>query len=104
MIQTPTTTVQITFHTPSRANISRSSHLHERCLEGVPETVAQQMTEDFAAYQAERAGAERQKTYTYQHIKGEAATDDETFVALDFGEVVTIKAVEEAKNTETVKG
>ena len=103
MIRTQTT-VQITFRTPPRTNVPRSSTIHRRCLENVPRSTAQKMAEDFAAYQAERSRADRQKTYTYQPAGDESASDDEAFIALDFGEIVALHADGEEVSSTTKNG
>lgn len=91
MAQNPAKNVLITFRTPPRAGQPHSFSLHERCLEGVPQLTARQMTRDFAEYQAERSGAERQKVYRYQQGTGEERSPEEALVAIDFGEVVALR-------------
>ncbi|MFB6231685.1 MAG: hypothetical protein ABEL04_11070 [Salinibacter sp.] len=62
------------------------------------------MAEDFAAYQAGRSGADRQKMYTYQPAGNESASDDEALVALDFGEIVALHADGEEVSGTTKNG
>lgn len=95
MPQRSVTTVQITYRTPSRKNLSRSSFHHERQLESVPEPTARQMIRDFSAYQATRGGAKRHEVYTYQQIGLDGAADDEVVVALDFREIAALQTFEE---------
>jgi hypothetical protein len=62
----PVSTVNITFQPPMRTNLSRCSSPHRRNLKGVPQSTAQQMAQDFTAYQHEPSAIEEKKLYTYQ--------------------------------------
>ena len=87
----PISTVNITFQPPTRTNLSRCSSPHRRNLKGVPQSTAQQMAQDFTAYQHEPSAIEEKKLYTYQPSGQNAPPGDEVSVALDFGEIVTLE-------------
>lgn len=100
MSQRSATTVNITYQAPPRANLSRSSSRHERQLKGVPESVARQVLQDFAAYQASRDRAEQREVYTYQQRASEEASSEEVMVALDFGEICGLQVKEVEATTQ----
>ena len=87
----PISTVNITFQPPTRTNLSRCSSPHRRNLKGVPQSTAQQMAQDFTAYQHEPSAIEEKKLYTYQPSGQNGPPGDEVSVALDFGEIVTLE-------------
>lgn len=87
----PISTVNITFQPPTRTNLSRCSSPHRRNLKGVPQSTAQQMAQDFTAYQHEPSAIEEKKLYTYQPSGQNAPPGDEVSVALDFGEIVALE-------------
>lgn len=102
MSHQPATTVQITFQTPSHGGPARPS-FHERSLEGVPASTAQQMARDFETYKVRPSAAERQKLYTFRQVKEEGTAGDEAVIALDFGEVVALRPADEEEDTEAVE-
>lgn len=87
----PISTVNITFQPPTRTNLSRCSSPHRRNLKGVPQSTAQQMAQDFTAYQHEPSAIEEKKLYTYQPSGQNGPPGDEVSVALDFGEIVALE-------------
>lgn len=87
----PASTVNITFQSPARANLSRPPSRHHRDLEGVPESTAQQMVQDFAAYQHEPSAINEKKLYRYRRSEQGKVSEDEVSVALDFGEIVALE-------------
>ena len=87
----PISTVNITFQPPMRTNLSRCSSPHRRNLKGVPQSTAQQMAQDFTAYQHEPSAIEEKKLYTYQPSGQNGPPGDEVSVALDFGEIVALE-------------
>ena len=87
----PVSTVNITFQPPTRTNLSRCSSSHRRNLKGVPQSTAQQMAQDFTAYQHEPSAIEEKKLYTYQPSGQNGPPGDEVSVALDFGEIVALE-------------
>ena len=87
----PISTVNITFQPPTRMNLSRCSSPHRRNLKGVPQSTAQQMAQDFTAYQHEPSAIEEKKLYTYQPSGQNGPPGDEVSVALDFGEIVALE-------------
>jgi len=87
----PASTVNITFQSPTRSNLSRSPSRHRRDLEGVPESTARQMARDFMAYQHEPSAIDEKKLYTYRPSGQRGASNDEVYVALDFEEIVDLK-------------
>lgn len=87
----PASTVNITFESPARTSRPRSSSRHRRDLEGVPESTAQQMARDFTAYQHEPSACDEKKLYKYRPSGQKEPSDDEVFVALDFGEIVALE-------------
>lgn len=87
----PVSTVNITFQPPTRTNLSRCSSPHRRNLKGVPQSTAQQMAQDFTAYQHEPSAIEEKKLYTYQPSGQNGPPGDEVSVALDFGEIVALE-------------
>ncbi|GEM_PF-2319417 len=89
-------TVNIVFKSPARANRSRTSIRHKRNLEGVPVSTAQQMVSDFTAYQHQPSTRDEKKLYEYQPRTGNAS-EDEVFVALDFGEIVALEVDRETR-------
>lgn len=54
-------------------------------------STALQMAQDFAAYQHKPSATEEKKFYKYEPPGRRKASDDEVFVALDFGEIVTLE-------------
>lgn len=84
-------TVNITFQSPARTNLPRPSARHRRDLEGVPPSTARQMSQDFSTYQREPSAVDEKKLYEYQPTGKQGMSDDEVFVALDFGEIVTLE-------------
>lgn len=103
MSQTSVATVQITYQAPPRAKRSRPSSRHERQLEDVPKPTAQQMIDDFAAYQASRSRVNQHEAYTYQRSEPGETAGGEVMVALDFGEIVVLQVDEalQAENEES---
>ena len=87
----PVSTVNITFQPPTRTNLSRCSSPHRRNLKGVPQSTAQQMAQDFTAYQHEPSTIEEKKLYTYRPSGQRGTPGDEVSVALDFGEIVALE-------------
>lgn len=87
----PASTVNITFQSPARSNLSRSPSRHRRDLEGVPASTARQMAQDFTAYQHEPSAIAEKKLYTYRPSGRRGASNDEVSVALDFGEIVDLE-------------
>jgi len=87
----PSSTVNITFQSPARANLSRSPSRHSRNLEGVPVSTARQMARDFTTYQHEPSAVNEKKLYEYQPSGKGQTSNDEVVVALDFGEIVTLE-------------
>ena len=87
----PVSTVNITFQPPTRTNLSRCSSPHRRNLKGVPQSTAQQMAQDFTAYQHEPSAIKEKKLYTYQPSGQNGSPGDEVSVALDFGEIVALE-------------
>jgi hypothetical protein len=57
----------------------------------VPASTAQQMARDFTAYQHEPSAIEEKKLYKYRPSGQRGASEDEVFVALDFGEIVALE-------------
>ena len=76
------TTVHITFETPTQDGSGPGSGHHERCLDGVPASVAEQMVADFRRYREERH--ERSPLYRYEQ------DGEEVVLALDLEEVVAL--------------
>lgn len=64
--------------------------VHERILEGVPESVAEQIARDFVAYETEPSEAARRKLYTFE------GAAEKTMLALDFAEVLAVTATQNA--------
>ena len=87
----PVSTVNITFQPPTRTNLSRCSSPHRRNLKGVPQSTAQQMAQDFTAYQHEPSTIEEKKLYTYRPSGQRGTPGGEVSVALDFGEIVALE-------------
>lgn len=87
----PASTVNITFQPPTRTTLSRPSPSHRRNLEGVPQSTAQQMAQDFTAYQHEPSAIEEKKLYTYRPSGQRGKPGDEVSVALDFEEIVALE-------------
>ncbi|WP_263820729.1 hypothetical protein [Salinibacter sp.] len=87
----PASTVNITFQSPTRASRPTTPSFHHRNLEGVPESTARQMAQDFTTYQHEPSTISEKKLYTYPSASQNGALDDECLVALDFGEIVTLE-------------
>jgi len=87
----PASTVNITFQSPTRASRPSTSSFHNRNLEGVPESTARQMAQDFTTYQREPSRISEKKLYTYQSADQNGALKDECLVALDFKEIVTLE-------------
>lgn len=83
-------TVTITFRTPYSEHREEGSTLHERQLEAVPRTTAEQMAEDFVQYRTTRAESHRSMLYRY-----EGEEEGDVLVALDFEEIVALNAFEE---------
>lgn len=82
-MQTPdSTTVHITFETPTRDESVPGAGHHERRLDGVPPAVAEQMVADFRRYREERH--ERSPLYRYEQ------DGEEVVLALDLDEVVAL--------------
>lgn len=100
MSQNSVATVQITYQVPPRGERSRSSSRHERRLEGVPEPTAQQMLDDFAAYEASRGRVNQYEAYTYRRSDPGEPAGGEVMVALDFGEIAALQ-VEEGLQAES---
>lgn len=84
-------TVNIIFQSPARTALSRDSSRHKRDLEGVPQSTARQMARDFTTYQREPSTSNEKKLYTYRPSGKKKTSDDEVFVALDFGEIVALE-------------
>lgn len=76
------TTVRITFETPTRDGPGPGAGRHERRLDGVPPAVAEQMVADFRRYRKERH--ERSPLYRYEQ------DGEEVVLALDLDEVVAL--------------
>lgn len=87
----PVSTVNITFQPPTRTNLSRCSSPHRRNLKGVPQSTAQQMAQDFTAYQHKPSANDEKKLYKYRPSGQREPSGDEVFVALDFGEIVALE-------------
>jgi hypothetical protein len=75
------TTVCITFETPSDGP-SMAGSTHERRIDGVPQSVAEQMVTDFERYRKGRK--ERSPLYRYEQ------DGEEVLLALDLDEVVAL--------------
>lgn len=86
-------TVTITFQPPARVEAGPSSAAHERSLENVPLAAAQQMTEDFEAYQKSPSEDRRHELYTYSK-ETSPSSEKEALVALDFEEVLTLEVAD----------
>lgn len=84
-------TVNITFQSPARASRPSSPSHHHRDLEGVPESTAEQMAQDFTAYQRAPSSVSEKQLYTYQPVGNNGTLDDTRFIALDFDEIVTLE-------------
>jgi len=84
-------TVNITFRSPARVSRPSSPSHHCRDLEGVPESTAKQMAQDFTAYQHAPSTVGEKKLYEYQPVGKSGALDDTRLVALDFDEIVTLE-------------
>ncbi|WP_263787687.1 hypothetical protein [Salinibacter grassmerensis] len=84
-------TVNITFESPTRTSRPSASSFHHRNLEGVPESTARQMAQDFTTYQHEPSTISEKKLYKYQSVDQSGTLEDECLVALDFGEIVTLE-------------
>lgn len=85
--------VSLRFQPPDRKESSsgmstRESPLHERRLEAVPKSKAQQMADDFSQYQLGAAKSDRYKIYRYTQA------GEEIEVALDFEEIVTLEIID----------
>lgn len=82
---------------PVRRNDRSPSTVHERRLERVPESTAQQMADDFVLYrlseQALAPEAEQYKIYRYSEEGREVQ------IALDFGEILALDVGEESKES-----
>lgn len=90
-------TVNITFQSPARTNLSRASSRHSRDLEGVPTSTARKMARDFTAYKREPAATDEKRLYRYQPSGGRGTPNSEVSVALDFGEIVALKVERKRK-------
>lgn len=89
----PVSTVNITFQSPTRASRPRAPSYHHRDLEGVPESTARQMAQDFTTYQHEPSRISEKQLYKYHPAKNGTA-DDPRLIALDFGEIVTLEVIQ----------
>ena len=92
----PASTVNITFESPPRNSPPRTSSHHHRDLEGIPESTAHQMAQDFTTSQHEPSMVSEKKLYTYEPAGPNKAGNDTRFIALDFEEIVTLEVVEPA--------
>lgn len=84
-------TVNITFRSPARVSRPSPPSHHRRDLEGVPASTAQQMAQDFTAYQHAPSTVGEKKLYEYQPVGQNGAFDDTRLIALDFDEIVTLE-------------
>ena len=57
----------------------------------VAQSTAQQMAQDFTAYQHEPSANDEKKLYKYRPSGQREPSGDEVFVALDFGEIVALE-------------
>jgi hypothetical protein len=78
--------VKITFRTPSRRHEQGGASIHERTLEAVPRTEAEQMAEDFVQFRNATNGTKESELYRYDK------DGQEVLVALNFKEVVALTA------------
>jgi hypothetical protein len=99
----PASTVYITFQLPTRVNLSRSASRHSRDLEGVPESTARQMAQDFTAYQHEPSAVDEKQLYKYRPSGQRQGSENEVSVALDFGEIVSLE-VDRKRNVPAERG
>lgn len=89
-------TVTIGFQSPTSP--SDGETVHERRLQTVPAQIAQEMTSDFAAFQASASHAEQYKMYSY------AQAGRERQIPLDFGEISAIEVSMEETSEEMIMG
>ena len=90
----PTSTVNITFQSPARTSRPDAPSYHHRDLEGVPESTARQMVQDFTTYQHEPSAISEKKLYKYRPAGKSTPADDKRLVALDFGEIATLEVIQ----------
>jgi len=90
-MQESVSTVNITFQSPPRASRPSPSSRHRRDLEGVPESTAEQMVEDFMAYQHAPSTVQEKRLYEYQPVEKNGTLADTRLIALDFDEIVTLE-------------
>lgn len=88
--------VSLRFQPPDRKENSsglstREAPLHERRLEAVPKSKAEQMVDDFSKYKGDAAKSERYKIYRYTQ------SGEEIEVALDFEEIVTLEIIDSSE-------
>ena len=80
----------ITFQPPPRSGDGCPSEPHQRHFPGVPASTASKIAEDFETF-GENASEDNQcKLYRY-HKSDPEASEDEVMVALDFGEITSVK-------------
>lgn len=58
----------------------------------MPKSVAEDVIEAFTAYTNGTSEGDQRRTFTYQKV-GETSAAGEMLLALDFGEIISIKAV-----------
>ncbi|PSQ53960.1 MAG: hypothetical protein BRD28_03105 [Bacteroidetes bacterium QH_10_64_37] len=92
----PASTVNITFQSPARTNLSRASSRHSRDLKGVPTSTARKMARDFTTYKHEPSTIDGKRLYKYQPLGGRETSKSEVSVALDFGEIVALEVERKA--------
>lgn len=84
--------LQILFQVPARQHDDDEIPAHERYLEHVPRSVAEQIVDGFTAYTNEPSEANRREAYTYERLS-DGVADGEMLLALDFGEIISVKVV-----------
>jgi len=77
----------ITFAPPTRKN-GIGEFVHERSLNAVPRSKAEQMRADFRRYQSDGEAAQKDKLYRFSQ------DGSEVLLPIDFGEVVAIRRAE----------
>lgn len=84
-------TVQITFQAPLRRDSPDLPVIHKRKLEGVPQSVAKEMIEDFRTYANNSSTPNPWKLYRYLKIGKE--DQGEVTTPIDFREVIDVVIV-----------
>lgn len=86
------TTVRVVFEPPTRANSRNATDLHQRHLQDIPQSLAQQMIEDYEKHERNPTEVKSHHLYT---IPTPSMNDssEEAMVALDFDEICAMTTI-----------